>query len=188
MSLMRVARRWRRPMTGALIAAVAAAAALAGASSLGGAGQAQAYGRLAQYQITISENCNNPSSCGPNLGGFWGWAEFDTDGTADAQLTGCGHMQGGGPAAGAQHFSADAQNWFIAASSSDPTVMDFWVANETDRFTGRSGGPPTSIFVPAPMDTGIPATPGHYSTMDVLGFSAPPGVSIQIQVVKIPNR
>jgi hypothetical protein len=42
--------------------------------------------------------------------------------------------------------------------------------------------------ISSPADTGIPAAPGHYSTNEILGFQAPPGVSFQIQVVKIPNR
>ena len=37
------------------------------------------------------------------------------------------------------------------------------------------------------MDTGLPATPGHYKTSDVLGFSAP-GVNVQIQVAFRPAK
>src|SRR6266566_4219021 len=65
------------------------------------------YGPLAEYQTAFSFNCNNPSFCGPNqggLGGFWGWAVFNTDGSANAQLTFCGHSVGGGGRAGAQHY------------------------------------------------------------------------------------
>ena len=39
-----------------------------------------AYGGGADHdmwQVGISFNCNNPDFCGPSLGGFWGWAEFD---------------------------------------------------------------------------------------------------------------
>lgn len=147
------------------------------------------YGPLAVYQTTFSMNCNNPSVCGPNLGGFWGWAVFNSDGTADAQLTGCDHMQGGGPAAGAQHFSSDvsgtAQNpgWYIGPNG------NFWINNETDTFTGRTGGQPQTITIGSEaVDTGIPATPGHWNVATLLGFKAPPGLSIQIQVTKIPNR
>ena len=42
--------------------------------------------------------------------------------------------------------------------------------------------------ITVPTDTGIPAAPGHYSTSDILGFKAPSGMAIQIQVTKIPNR
>ncbi len=46
------------------------------------------------------------------LGGFWGWAEFDrfADGsiTGDAEFAGCGHTTGGGPgSADAGHSSVD---------------------------------------------------------------------------------
>jgi hypothetical protein len=106
---------------------------------------------------------------------------LNSDGTVDAELTGCGHLVGGGGpgTAGAGHFHADAEDWFISGGT-------FWVVDETDTFVGH--GPPQSSFTPGPQDTGIPAAPGHYSTDEILGFAAPPGVSFQIQVVKIPNR
>src|SRR5512132_1956556 len=75
---------------------------------------AGAYGQLAVYQVTVSFNCNNPDFCGSELGGFWGWAEFDSDGhggngDVDAELTGCEHLQGGpgGGGGGAGHFHAE---------------------------------------------------------------------------------
>ena len=36
-------------------------------------------------------------------------------------------------------------------------------------------------------DTGIPATPGHYDTSEILGFSAP-GISFQLQVAFRPAK
>ena len=158
-----------------LVAALAAAAAVA---CLGATTARADYGPLAEYQVTLSMNCNNPSFCGAdNLGGFWGWAVFNTDGTADAQLTGCGHLQGGG-GGGASHFSADA-SWFIQGGT-------FWTFNETDTFVGH--GTPTTSFTPDPQDSGIPAAPGHYNATDLFGFKPPPGVVFNIQVTKIPNR
>jgi hypothetical protein len=156
------------------------------------AGTAKAeYGPLAVYQIAISQNCNNPTVCGPDLGGFWGWAVFNSDGTADAELTGCGHLQGGpgGGGGGAGHQSIDATGWLIAPSADDPSIDTFWISHEVVTSTGH--GPPvteTDPDGPYPFDTGIPATPGHYSTSDLLGFTPPPGVSFDIQVVEIPNR
>src|SRR5436853_4571264 len=90
-----------------MVAALAAAAALAA----GFASSAGAYGGGASHdtwQVGLSFNCDNPTFCGNNLGGFWGWVEFDRAGTqtwGDAQLTGCGHsVGGGGPgSAGAGH-------------------------------------------------------------------------------------
>jgi hypothetical protein len=144
------------------------------------------YGPLAVYQVTFSFNCNNPSFCGSDgLGGFWGWAVFNSDGTGDAELTGCGHLQGGpgGGGGGAGHFSSDIDGWFIGGNG------DFYVSHETVRFVGH-GTPVTMVDPdpPYPSDTGIPAAPGHYSTTDILGFAPPPGVSFNVQVTKIPNR
>jgi len=139
---------------------------------------AKAYGPLALWQIGMSFNCNNPSVCGSQLGGFWGWAEFDSDNTGDAQLTGCSHLQGG-RAAGAQHFGVDVTGWTIANG-------DFIVTSEIDRYTGRSGGPPIVITIPSEfMDTGIPATAGHYNSLTVFGLKAPPGTNFEVQVTQL---
>lgn len=161
-----------------LVAALAAAAVTVATAAPATAD----YGPLAEYQVGISFNCNNPDFCGSDLGGFWGWAVFNTDGTADAELTGCGHLAGGpgGGGGGAEHFHADAETWFVGQKG------DFWTADETDTYTGH--GKPTTVHVPDPQDTGIPAEPGHYDTTELLGFTAPPGVSFQVQVVEIPNR
>jgi len=158
-----------------LVAAVTAAVAIA---CLGAATARADYGPLAVYQVTFSMNCNNPGFCGSdNLGGFWGWAAFNSDGTVDAELTGCGHLRGVGGGAG--HFHADATGWFISNGT-------FWTVDETDTFVGH--GTPTTSFTPGAQDTGIPAAPGHYSASDLFGFQPPPGVSFTIQVTKIPNR
>ena len=81
-----------------LLVMVAAVTALAA----GAASSAGAYGGGASHdtwQVGLSFNCDNPSFCGNDLGGFWGWVEFDrgTDGTitGDAQTTGCAHSVGG---------------------------------------------------------------------------------------------
>jgi hypothetical protein len=169
-------------------ALLAVAALLAGLLSAGPAG---AGGRLAVWQVAVSLNCNNPSFCGAELGGLRGRETFYSDNTADAQLTQGRHLVGGGPAAGAQHISVEATGWFIAPSSQNPAVNDFWIASEVVTFTGRQGGPPVTVvnpFPPYPEDTGIPAAPGHYNTSSFLGFRPPPGVTFQVQVVKLPNR
>lgn len=159
--------------------------------ALTAAASTSAHASTAGFHAAISMNCNNPSFCGSGgLGGFWGSAQFNSDGTASAQLIGCSHLQGGGPAAGAQHFAntvADLNGqpgWFVGTNG------DIWVTNSTDTFTGRSGGPPVTMFdpfPPYPSDTGIPAAPGHYNTADLLGFTPPPGVSFQIQVTQLPG-
>jgi hypothetical protein len=147
-----------------LIATLAVAAGLAAVLGVTTAPAGAAYGPLAEYQVAISANCNNVSICGADgLGGFWGWAVFNTNGTADAELTGCGHLQGGG-GGGASHMSVDASAWKIQNGT-------FWTSQDGVTY----------------HDTGIPAAPGHYSTMDLFGMTAP-GVSFMYQVTKIPNR
>ncbi len=163
------------PMLGAL---------LFGASVLT-ASAANAYGSAAVWQITISENCNNPTICvnqhgQPELGGFWGWAEFDNDNTGDAEFAFCGHGGPGVGGGGAGHESIDVTSWHIGKNG------DFYVNSEIDTFTGH-GTPVTQVIPKENSDTGIPASPGHYSTEEVMGFTAP-GVAIEITVVKIPGR
>jgi hypothetical protein len=143
-------------------------------------GKVLAYGNTAIYQVGISGNCDNPAICGQDLGGFWGWAEFDQGGTGDATIAGCGHLISAGPvhAAGADFAFYDISSWWV-----DKTTHTFMI-NATVTFTGKNPPPPQQI---TGFDTGIPAAPGHYNTKDLLGFSAP-GVNFQMQVAQIPNR
>jgi len=176
-------------MTGAVRRSVLLLAALAVAAVLaaGFASPAGAYGGGANHdmwQVGFSMNCNNPSLplCADiGTGGDWGWFEFDrsADGTqtwGDAQTTFCFHTVGGG-GAGAGHTSIDITSWTISDSGT-------FVASgtETDSFRGM-----TQTITLTNEDTGIPATPGHYTSSDILGFSAP-GVAIQIQVSFRPAK
>jgi hypothetical protein len=148
---------------------------------------AGAYGRLAVWQIGISENCNNPSICGPNLGGFWGWVELDSNNTGDATLTGCGHVQGGGGLAGADHVNLNITSWTTGPGLSP---SDFLVNDGTATIiSSRSGGPPVTVPLGAvtslPYDLGVPAAAGHYSSRTLFGFQAPPGTNFEINVVQL---
>ena len=149
---------------------------------------AHAYGNTAQWQIGVSFNCNSPTFCTPFQGGFWGWVEFDNDGTGDATLTGCGHLvAAGSPGAGADHFNVEIEGWTVMPGSAGP--LTFFVLGGTMTFTGGTGGPPVTVPIsPLPLDTGFPAVAGHFTTSMILGFSPPPGVALVIQVVHIPNR
>jgi hypothetical protein len=122
------------------------------------------YGRLAQYQITFSQNCNNPAYClggQDGLGGSWGWAVLNSDGTGDLQITFCGHLPGVGGGAG--HEDVDFNSWSI-----DQANGVFFINSASDPdFEG---------------DTPIPAAPGQYN------IHPAPGVNIEITVTKIPNR
>ncbi len=161
------------------------AAILVVAPALHRAPAAHAYGSTALWQIGMSFNCDNPSICGSqNLGGFWGWAEFDSGSTGDAQLTGCSHLQGSGPAAGAQHISVDVTGWTIKSGSAGP--LTFFVTSEIDRITRSPSGPPVTMVIASEnMDTGIPAVAGHYDSQTVFLLKAPPGTAFNIQVVQL---
>jgi hypothetical protein len=160
------------------------------AAAIATAPAASAYGGGASHdmwQVGLSGNCNNPSVCPPEaMGGFWGWAEFDRAGTTtwgDAKLAFCSHQVGGGGrgSAGAGHASIEIESWTIEAGSAGPQTF-FASGEETDSFAGHS-----VTFDFSHEDTGIPATPGHYNTMDLLGFSFP-GVAFQIQVAFRPAK
>ena len=150
---------------------------------------AGAYGGGANHdmwQVGMSFNCNNPDFCGSDLGGFWGWVEFDrsADGTqtwGDVEAAFCFHTVGGG-GAGAGHTSFEIESWTIEPGSAGPETF-FASGEETD--TGH-GTPVTTDF--SHEDTGISAVPGHYSTDEILGFEAPPGVALQVQVAFRPAK
>jgi hypothetical protein len=101
-------RRWLLWLA-AIAAVTAASAAFASSASAYGGGASHDT-----WQIGLSFNCNNlsypdcqnPETGLSELGGFWGWVEFDRFAagtiTGDAELTGCGHTIGGG-GAGAGH-------------------------------------------------------------------------------------
>jgi hypothetical protein len=163
-----------------MVAALAAAATMA----VGYASPASAYGGGASHdtwQVGISGNCNNPSFCGPELGGFWGWVEFDrfANGTitGDAQLTGCSHfLRGGG--GGAFHADVDITSAHIGPSQPDdvnfPGGQVFYVDSNV-----VNGVANVEDFL---GDSGIPAQAGHYSARPV------PGVTFQVQVAFRPAR
>lgn len=168
-----------------LVASIAVAAALVGVmvSPVGAYGGGASHD---MWQVGLSFNCNNPDLCDGQLGGFWGWVEFDrsADGTVtwgDAELTGCFHTVGGGGAAGAGHISIEVESWTIAPGSAGPQT--FIASGEITAFD--HGQKLTNDF--SNMDTGVPAVAGHYSTEDLFGFTAP-GVAIQIQVAFRPAK
>lgn len=125
--------------------------ALAGSASAGGSDYSHA-----QYQVTFSLNCNNPSApCQQvfGLGGIWGWIALLPDGTANAQVTDCGHtVGGGGPGqAGARHIAFDS-TWSPFPSPNAPSPI-----TPTD---------PNGQYIYVENPVGLPpfpATYGHYS-------------------------
>src|SRR3989454_3518308 len=146
-----------------------------------------AYGNTGLWQIAVSQNCNNPSFCTLFQGGFWLWAEFDSDGTGDATGTGCAHLvAAGSPGAGADHFNADIQGWVVMPGSAGP--LTFFVLSGTMTLTGHTGGPPETVpITPHPLDPAIPGVPGHSPTSIFLGFIPPPFFDVTIHVVQLTH-
>ena len=97
-------------------------------------------------------------------------------------MTFCGHNQGLGPAAGAQHINVNINNWaFGPAQPGDvdfPGGLNFYVNSADLTITGRQDGSPPVTIPGVPFgDTGIPIVPGHYS------FHPVPGVAGEVTVV-----
>jgi hypothetical protein len=169
-------------MTGALRRSVLLVAALAAAAMLavGFASPAGAYGGGAghdTWQVGLSFNCNNPSFCGAEeLGGFWGWVEFDrfADGTitGDAQLTGCHHFVRGGGRGGAGHADVDITSAHISPSQDgDPNFPGGQVFYVDHNVVNGVTDDPDFLG-----DSGIPVEPGHYS------LHPAPAVAFMVQV------
>lgn len=122
-----------------------------------------AYNNHAEFQITFSQNCDNAALClggAGGLGGDWGWAVLNSDGSGDLQITFCFHAPGLGGGAG--HEDVNIYAWSI-----DTTNHVFFINSASDpTFEG---------------DTPIPAAPGHYNLHPATG------VSIEITVVAVPN-
>jgi hypothetical protein len=145
------------------VATAAVCLGLTGATPAAAAGQG-GYGPTHVYEIEASFNCDNPSVCGGGGGGMWGWIALNgtiAGGTGDYEVTDCFHTTGGGGSAGAVHMAGDA--------------------------TWQNLGAVLAIEPEGGMPFFVPSAPGHYSTEDFLGQPAPPGFSIQLQVVLIPT-
>ncbi len=147
-----------------------------------------AYGNSALWQVTLSFNCDNPSLCGgnSNVGGFWGWVEFDSGSQGDATLTGCGHVVGGtgGPfTAGAGHANIQITSWDVTTVSFAP-VPFLTIELGSATFSGAGTGSPVTVPFVGPFPL-APAAPGHYSSLSVFGIQAPPGTNFEITVVQL---
>lgn len=146
------------------------AAALAGA----GAGSGAAYGTVHVFQITLSENCQNPVLCvaSPSnpfgIGGIWGWVEPDSDGTAEASIEFQGHQNAQAFLNGAGHVTGEGSTWFQFSS---PTPPPFTPTDPNGSYLGVSLQAPFG-----PVTLAFPATPGQYTA------SFAPGINSEITV------
>jgi hypothetical protein len=150
---------------------------------------ALAYGNDALWQIGLSFNCNNKDLClNPpfGIGGLWGWIEFDNDGQGDATLAGCTHLSSDlGLVTGADYMRIEITNWTVGPMGT------FIITDGTVTFAGvNTKGKPVTVPLSAVfgvLDTGVPAVAGHYSYSSQFGFTPPPGVNFENQVVQITH-
>jgi hypothetical protein len=173
-------RALRRARTLALVAGLLGVLAVAGSSPVS-ADYGNAKGNVQLYQVTASSNCNNPSLCGPQLGGFWAWAVFNANGTFDGEVTGCGHLANdhlaGAQSTGAQHFHVEG-HYIITDFGLGPWLV---IVDEVDTATGGSAGTGTVIPVPSEFVPIGPAAKAKLTAIDVFGFTGP-GVSFNVTV------
>ena len=147
------------------------------ALAMGGSVNASAYGSDHVFQITISENCVNPTLCvaGPTnpfgIGGIWGWVEPDADGTAEAQVQFQGHSNADPSLNGSGHLPTT-WSWTIISIPPPPPSVSPPDPNNTYILFTIPGFPPGAGFL-------TPATPGQY------GENFGPGINSQITVTQM---
>ena len=165
------------------VTVVALAALAIGGAVPAAADYGNSKGNVQLYQATASMNCNNPSVCGNNLGGFWAWAVFDQNGTFDGEVTGCGHLANDhGPGLqGAQHFHVEGH--YIITNLTNVPQPGPWIVlvDEVDTAAGGPLGTGTVITVPSEFVPIGPAAKAKLSATDFFGFSAP-GVTFNVTV------
>ena len=141
------------------------------------------------WHIGISVNCNSRNWCKGErflgqpmaIGGLWGSLQLSADGTGRAEFTACSHASGAyGFATGATHVSVIIHGWTIGPAGT------FIETGGTETYRGGTNRGSMVTFT-SPVDTGIPAIPGHYTALDILGNGTPHGVAIQIQVSLISS-
>ena len=156
-----------------------------------GVGPASAYGK-ANWQLTFHATATLPGGGGGF--GFWGWCDLAggvTSGTSgDCQVTQYGHSPGGGGFTCHENINLTA--WTSGVLPPDP-LETFLISGTATVVPASLTGPCLSIFPGSspfgPVDSGIPAAPGHYD-FGVSGIpgGAPPGSvgEYNVQVNQVP--
>ncbi len=138
---------------------------------------ASAYGTQHLFQVTVSENCQNPVACVFNpttnpfgIGGIWGWLEPDSDHTAEVSLQFQGHQNALSFLNGSGHITGPAP-WSTFTSSTAPFLTPPDPKQTYFQFLL------TFPFGTFPFTT--PATPGQY----INNFG--PGINANITVTQM---
>jgi hypothetical protein len=156
----------RVPLRRSVFAALALTMALGAAA---GATSAKAYGTEHLFQITLSENCVNPTLCIASadnpfgIGGIWGWIEPDQGGTADTAVVAQGHSNADPSLNGTSHFPST-WDWTVVSLPPPPPIISPTDPNGKYFFFTIPGNPFFQFLTPA--------TPGHYNLRLGPGFIA----------------
>lgn len=162
---------------------------------------ARPNGTIEKWVASFTDQCTNPSVCGQqSLGGEWGYGVFVRDdatgvATAEIEVVFAFHdVQESGPIQATSHLKTHVTAWSVGPGFNG--VPNFVFDNYYSTFTGGTGlftdgiraGPPFDsepCFLGCPLETEIPAVPGHYTIESFFGIDELPGFSYQATVVKV---
>jgi hypothetical protein len=146
--------------------------------------------------------CTSPSLCGTEfLGGEWGHGIFVRDtstgaATGEVEVTFAFHnVQSSGPLEATSHLKTHVSAWNVGFNFPGAGIPDIVFDSYYSTFTGGTGlfadgvhgGPPfdsAPCFLGCPLETEIPAVPGHWKMGSFFGVDRLPGFTYEAQVVK----
>lgn len=147
--------------------------------------------------------CTSPTVCGTEfLGGEWGHGVFVRDdstgiATAEIEVAFAFHdVQGSGPLQATSHLKTHVTSWSVGFNFPGAGVPDIVFDNYYSTFTGGTGfftdgvhaGPPfdsVPCFLGCPLETEIPAVPGHWKMESFFGIDRLPGFTYEAEVLKV---
>jgi hypothetical protein len=154
-----------------------------------------------KWVATFTDQCTNPSICGQAfLGGEWGQGVFVRDNatgatTGEVEVVFAFHdVLGSGSIQAVSHLKTHVTSWSVGTGPNG--VPNFVFDDYYSTFTGGTGlftdgiraGPPFDsehCFIGCPLETEIPAVPGHFTIESFFGVDEQPGFSYQANVVKV---
>lgn len=138
------------------------------------------------WHIEASANCNNRELClGEQFlgqpvtrGGIWGQMDLTPTG-GRAEFTACNESTSPGPNPGGTiHVSVQISAWKVGPAGT------FLILSGSE--TVRGGTLAGSVLpIIGPVDTGIRAAAGHYTTLVGASLVSAPGVRVEVQVVEL---
>ncbi len=138
------------------------------------------------WRIAVSANCNNRDACRGetfvgqpiSVGGIWGSMELNQTG-GRAEFTSCnGSASPGAQPGDTVHVSVQITAWDVSPSGT------FLILSGSEVVRGGSSAGSVLPII-GPVDTGIRAAPGHYTSLVGSQIASAPGVHVEVQVVEL---